>query len=202
MELKCTALGPIGANCYRIKDSNQLCLIDPGEGEDYFLKEVKEENITHILLTHGHYDHTGAVKKLKEMHPEAKVYIHQGDAVKNPSSPLFPLAGEVEDLNLLQDGQVIPFGSLEIKVIATPGHSKGSVCFQVENHLFTGDTLFAGSMGRVDLEGGDYNIIMKSLLSLSKMDKTLQVHPGHENSSTLERELKSNPYMQEAMSRA
>lgn len=198
MELEITALGPIGANCYQIHHENQLCVIDPGDEADRMLEKCKDKNLSLILLTHGHYDHVGAVKALKEAHPNAMVYIHQGDA-QGAGSQLCPLAGEVENLQYLDDGQEIPFGDTNIKVIATPGHSEGSVCFLLADHLFTGDTLFAGSMGRVDLPGGNYQTIMKSLKKLSSLPDSLHVHPGHDISSTMGAEKKSNPYMREAM---
>lgn len=199
MELEITALGPIGANCYQIQHENQLCLIDPGDEAERMVEKCKDKTVPLILLTHGHYDHVGAVKALKNAHPEATVYIHKGDA-QGAGSQLCPLAGEVENLQYLEDGQEILFADTSIQVIATPGHSEGSVCFQVANHLFTGDTLFAGSMGRVDLPGGNYETIMKSLKILSNLPDSLLVHPGHDRSSTIGDEKRTNPYLREAMS--
>lgn len=195
-----TPLGPIGANCYFLTDQESLCLIDPGDEEQKVISEVKKsgKNLELIILTHGHYDHTGAVKALKEEFPQVLIYIHEGDA-QGAGSQLCPLAGEVSDLHYLEDGQILTFGSTEIKVLVTQGHSLGSVCFQVENELFTGDTLFEGSMGRVDFPGGSYETIMKSLKRLSQLPPQLNVHPGHGDSSTIERECKTNPYMQEAI---
>lgn len=198
MELKCTPLGPIGANCYQLEKNRKISLIDPGHEEESFVESMNDKNIPYILLTHGHYDHTGAVKRLKMEHPEAKIYIHEGDA-QGAGSRLYPLVGEVEDLNYFHEGQVIDFEGSEILVHETPGHSLGSVCLEVEGHLFSGDTLFAGSMGRVDLPGGDYKIIMDSLKRLSKLDKKLEVHPGHGESSLLLIEMQTNPYLREAM---
>lgn len=198
VEIEISPLGPIGANCYQIRCGKELCLIDPGDEGDFLVEKFKENNLSLILLTHGHYDHTGAVKQLKQAHPEAEIYIHPGDA-QGSGSRLYPLADEVKDLNLLKDGMQIPFLNSTIKVIATPGHSEGSVCFLLEDHLFTGDTLFAGSMGRTDLPGGDYETLMKSLKMLSILPENLHVHPGHECSTTIGAEKKSNPYLREAM---
>lgn len=201
MEVMAASLGPIGANCYFIRQNQKLCLIDPGDEVEKILNLIKEkqDSLELILLTHGHYDHTGAVKALVSAFPSVKVFMHQAD-VHNNQPRLFPLGGELQEILPLSDQQKIPFADLEFTVFTTPGHSDGSVCFLLENHLFTGDTLFAGSMGRVDLLGGSYSTIMKSLVKLSKIPPEILVHPGHERSSTIEKECRSNPYMLEALS--
>ena len=106
--------------------------------------------VKYLLLTHGHYDHTTAVPPLKQALPDAQVYIHQADA-NGAGSQLFPLAGQIDDLLLYDEGDELPLGNLTIHVMHTPGHSKGSVTLRVGDVLFTGDTLFCGSMGRTDL---------------------------------------------------
>lgn len=200
MNVSCLALGPIGANCYFLKDSGALCLIDPGDEPERVLSMVEEgeEELQLILLTHGHYDHTGAVKALTQKYPDVPVYIHKGDA-QGAGTRIFPLVGEVSNLKDLEDGQKLKIGQSEITVYTTPGHSLGSVCFETNGHLFTGDTLFCGSMGRVDLPGGDYAVIMDSLKKLSKLPENWKVHPGHDRSSSIGMELVTNPYMHEAM---
>lgn len=200
MEFTTTPLGPIGANCYALKSEGKLCLIDPGDEAKNVIAMVENasETLEMVLLTHGHYDHTGAVKALKEKYPDLPVYIHEGDA-QGAGNTLCPLAGEVSNLNYLKDGMEFTLGSETIKVLETPGHSPGSVCFLVGEHLFTGDTLFAGSMGRVDFPGGSYETILKSLKKLSELPENINVYPGHEGSSTIGREKKSNGYMLEAM---
>ena len=114
-------------------------------------------------------------------------------------SQLFPLAGQVADLKYYNEGDTLTLGSLTIQVLHTPGHSKGSVTLQVGDVLFTGDTLFCGSCGRTDLRGGSYEEIMASLKRLGQLEGDFHVCPGHDRTSTLERERQYNPFLREAM---
>ena len=152
--------------------------------------------------SHGHtapnYDHTTAVPDLIRALPQAEVYIHQADA-NGAGSQLFPLAGQVADLKYYTEGDTLTLGSLTIQVLHTPGHSKGSVTLQVGDVLFTGDTLFCGSCGRTDLRGGSYEEIMSSLNRLGQLEGDFHVCPGHDRTSTLERERQYNPFLREAM---
>ena len=202
MKVKLLRVGPIGTNCYILEDdqTNLAAVIDPG-GEPELIQEAlekKEVEGRYLLLTHGHYDHTTAVPALHRVYPQADIYIHQADA-NGAGSTLFPLAGEVDDLKLYDEGDVIRLGDHEIQVLHTPGHSPGSVTLKVEDVLFTGDTLFAGSCGRTDLRGGSYEQIMQSLKRLGELKGDFHVCPGHEATSTLERERRSNPFLMEAM---
>ena len=202
MKVKVMQVGPIGTNCYILEDeaTNKAAVIDPGDEGDRILSVLKEDGVQveYILLTHGHYDHTTAVPALHRVYPQADIYIHQADA-NGAGSTLFPLAGEVDDLKLYDEGDVIRLGDHEIQVLHTPGHSPGSVTLKVEDVLFTGDTLFAGSCGRTDLRGGSYEQIMQSLKRLGELKGDFHVCPGHEATSTLERERRSNPFLMEAM---
>ena len=171
------------------------------QDEPELIQEALEKEgveVRYLLLTHGHYDHTTAVPALHRVYPQADIYIHQADA-NGAGSTLFPLAGEVDDLKLYDEGDVIRLGDHEIQVLHTPGHSPGSVTLKVEDVLFTGDTLFAGSCGRTDLRGGSYEQIMQSLKRLGELKGDFHVCPGHEATSTLERERRSNPFLMEAM---
>lgn len=202
MKVKLLRVGPIGTNCYILEDdqTNLAAVIDPGD-EPELIQEVLEKEgveVRYLLLTHGHYDHTTAVPALHRVYPQADIYIHQADA-NGAGSTLFPLAGEVDDLKLYDEGDVIRLGDHEIQVLHTPGHSPGSVTLKVEDVLFTGDTLFAGSCGRTDLRGGSYEQIMQSLKRLGELKGDFHVCPGHEATSTLERERRSNPFLMEAM---
>ena len=164
------------------------------QDEPELIQEALEKEgveVRYLLLTHGHYDHTTAVPALHRVYPQADIYIHQADA-NGAGSTLFPLAGEVDDLKLYDEGDVIRLGDHEIQVLHTPGHSPGSVTLKVEDVLFTGDTLFAGSCGRTDLRGGSYEQIMQSLKRLGELKGDFHVCPGHEATSTLERERKTN----------
>ena len=194
--------GPIGTNCYFLQDeeSGLMAIIDPGDDWERILHQVKkaEGEVKYILLTHGHYDHTTAVPDLVKALPGVQVYIHQADA-NGAGSQLFPLAAQVKDLNNYDEGDTLSLGSLTIEVLLTPGLSKGSVTLKVWDVLFTGDTLFCGSCGRTDLRGGSYEEIMASLKRLGELEGDFHVCPGHDRTSTLERERKYNPFLLEAM---
>ena len=202
MKVKLLRVGPIGTNCYILEDdqTNLAAVIDPGDEPELIQEALEKEGVEvrYLLLTHGHYDHTTAVPALHRVYPQADIYIHQADA-NGAGSTLFPLAGEVDDLKLYDEGDVIRLGDHEIQVLHTPGHSPGSVTLKVEDVLFTGDTLFAGSCGRTDLRGGSYEEIMSSLNRLGQLEGDFHVCPGHEATSTLERERRSNPFLMEAM---
>ena len=202
MKVKLLRVGPIGTNCYILEDdqTNLAAVIDPGDEPELIQEALEKEGVEvrYLLLTHGHYDHTTAVPALHRVYPQADIYIHQADA-NGAGSTLFPLAGEVDDLKLYDEGDVIRLGDNEIQVLHTPGHSPGSVTLKVEDVLFTGDTLFAGSCGRTDLRGGSYEQIMQSLKRLGELKGDFHVCPGHEATSTLERERRSNPFLMEAM---
>ena len=200
MQIKRMQVGPIGTNCYILEDEKKIAVIDPGDEAERILEvlEETEGTVAYILLTHGHYDHTTAVPELHQALPQAKIYIHQADA-NGAGSRLFPLAGQVDDLLLYDEGDALPLGSLTIEVLHTPGHSKGSVTLKAGDVLFTGDTLFAGSMGRTDLSGGDEEEIMASLKRLGELEGDFTVCPGHMQTSTLDQERKTNPYLRMAM---
>ena len=204
MKIISMQVGPIMTNCYILIDeeSKKTAVIDPGEDADRILAALREEDsqVEYILLTHGHYDHTTAVPQLHAALPEAKIYIHQADA-NGAGSRLFPLAGEVEDLLLYDEGDVLSLGGLTIEVLHTPGHSPGSVTLKAGNVLFTGDTLFAGDCGRTDLPGGSYAQLMASLKRLGELEGDYKVLPGHNAPSTLDREREYNSFVREAMGR-
>ena len=202
MKVKLLRVGPIGTNCYILEDdqTNLAAVIDPGDEPELIQEALEKEGVEvrYLLLTHGHYAHTTAVTALLGVYPLADFYFHQAVA-NGAGSTLFPLAGEVDDLKLYDEGDVIRLGDHEIQVLHTPGHSPGSVTLKVEDVLFTGDTLFAGSCGRTDLRGGSYEQIMQSLKRLGELKGDFHVCPGHEATSTLERERRSNPFLMEAM---
>ena len=202
MKVKLLRVGPIGTNCYILEDdqTNLAAVIDPGDEPELIQEALEKEGVEvrYLLLTHGHYDHTTAVPALHRVYPQADIYIHQADA-NGAGSTLFPLAGEVDDLKLYDEGDVIRLGDHEIQVLHTPGHSPGSVTLKVEDVLFTGDTLFAGSCGRTDFPGGSMEKMMASLRRLGQLEGDLRVLPGHMEASTLDRERRTNPYLLHAM---
>ena len=202
MKVKLLRVGPIGTNCYILEDdqTNLAAVIDPGDEPELIQEALEKEGVEvrYLLLTHGHYDHTTAVPALHRVYPQADIYIHQADA-NGAGSTLFPLAGEVDDLKLYDEGDVIRLGDHEIQVLHTPGHSPGSVTLKVEDVLFTGDTLFAGSCGRTDLPGGDPMEMLASLRRLGRLEGDYTVYPGHMDSTTLAREKQYNPFIRQAL---
>ncbi len=202
MEVKVLQVGPIGTNCYILEDekARAAAIIDPGDEAGRILQVIEDDgvDVKYILLTHGHYDHTTAVPQLHKALPQAEIYIHRADA-NGAGSQLFPLAGQIPGLKFYDEGDTLALGDMTIQVLHTPGHSKGSVTLKVGDVLFCGDTLFAGSCGRTDLAGGSYAEIMASLKKLGQLPGDYHVCPGHDVTSTLERERRSNPFLREAM---
>ena len=202
MKVKMMQVGPIGTNCYILEDEGEkrAAVIDPGDEAGRILSVLREmdSQVDYILLTHGHYDHTTAVPELHEALPDAKIYIHKADA-NGTGSRIFPLAGQVKDLLFYDEGDALPLGALTVEVLHTPGHSKGSVTLKVRDVLFTGDTLFAGDCGRTDLPGGSYEEILASLGRLGSLEGNFHVCPGHEQTSTMDREREINRYLREGM---
>ena len=200
MKIHVLQVGPIGTNCYLLEDENThaAAVVDPGDEAARILAQAKEDGveIKLILLTHAHYDHTTGVAELHKALPDVPVYLHPDDAARL-GTPVFPPLGM--ESTPYKDGDVVRVGDIDVQVLHTPGHTPGGVCLMAGDVLFTGDTLFQGSMGRTDLPGGSYEQIMASLARLARLPGDFQVLPGHMGMSTLEAERKSNYYMQEAM---
>ena len=195
-------LGDYQTNCYVVyaPGSSTCAVIDPG----YFPEKVlaflqsKELSLDAILLTHGHFDHVGAVEALVKA-TGCSLWMHERDYTqfKNPQNDfLYPIHDcDFCDVNFCQEGEIIHAGGLTFAVMETPGHTWGSVCYLCENAIFSGDTLFARSCGRTDLPGGDWKTIVLSLERLAQLEGDYTVYPGHGGTSTLEAERKCNPYM-------
>ena len=186
-------LPPLYTNTFLIvTDAGHGILVDAAAAPRTYLDALQRENavLTHILLTHGHYDHVGAVAALREQ-TGCKVYMDPADAA---GSQMQPLTRDLVDENW-PEGDELTIDGLTFRVYHTPGHTPGSVCLQCGGLLFSGDTLFAGSCGRTDLPGGSMAQMQKSLSMLAALplaDET-QVLPGHEAFSTLGRERRGNP---------
>lgn len=201
MTIQILQVPPIGTNCYLLKDDETGlgAIIDPGGAAQAVAETAKKMEMTPavIFLTHGHYDHTGAVTELVQEYPDIQVYLHPLDSAKaNGTSYLMPDIGRTVEY---QEGDVVEVGSLKFQVYHTPGHTPGSVTLKCGECLFTGDTLFQGSCGRTDFPGGSMDDMMTSLKRLGELEGDLQVLPGHEGYSTLEEERRSNHYMLYAM---
>lgn len=204
MIVKRLQAGVYAANCYIIhtEDGDGL-VVDPAGDVDEIVKYLEDSSVKvgAIVLTHGHGDHIGGVLELKEL-LDVPVMVHSDDEdmVKNSAlnlSTSMPM-GEVNfkpDI-LLNDGDEIPLGDRVVKVIHTPGHTKGGVCILVDGILITGDTLFQGSIGRTDLYGGDFDILMKSIVEkLMILPDDTVVYPGHGGPSTIGVERRNNPFI-------
>ena len=188
------ALGAYQTNCYIIHEENSktCCVIDPGYDADRILDKLESLDLTleAVLLTHGHFDHVGAVKDLAA-ETQCDVYLHPDDLTMPPMMT----AGALYYTKTYAEGSLLKLAGLEISVIHTPGHTPGSVCLLADTAIFSGDTLFQGSCGRTDLPGGDWTTIGKSLARLAALEGNFWIYPGHGPSSTLRDEKKYNPYM-------
>ncbi len=203
MEILVIPVGYLQENCYIAYDEDKVAVvIDPGDEGQKLVEAIRNRglDVRYILLTHGHFDHTGAVMEIKNEFG-AKLCV-SGEDAEMLTDPQLSLAmrqrWKPEDISidlLLSDGDVIEAGKMRFEVIATPGHSKGSVTYRCENVLFTGDTLFQGDCGRTDLYGGSYEQIKASLRRLADLEGDYQVLPGHGPDSTLEEERLHNIYM-------
>ena len=202
MDIQILQVGPIGTNCYLLCDETEkLCaVVDPGGDAARVAAAVADTGCAPcaILLTHGHYDHTGGVAELRAKWPDVPVYLNHRDQYEGDAylQQLFPPVPGAKDYD---EGDTIQVGGLTVDVMATPGHSEGSVTLRCGDVLLCGDTLFAGSCGRTDFPGGSVKKIMASLKRLGSLEGDLQVYPGHMETSTLDQERSWNPYLHQAM---
>ena len=203
MDITTLHLGGLATNCYIISCGNGgAVVIDIGDGAEKLIAKLAELNLTviAILLTHGHYDHVAGVEKIRLAY-HCPVYIHEADE-KMLRSGDANLAWQLTDKSflpvqsyeLLRDGDSLKIGDLEFRVMHTPGHTSGGVCYFVNDSIFTGDTLFAGSIGRIDL-GGNAEQMRESLHKLGKIEGNYNIYPGHFDSTTLAWERDHNPYL-------
>jgi glyoxylase-like metal-dependent hydrolase (beta-lactamase superfamily II) len=197
-------VAPLGANCHVLAcaGTRRAVVIDPGGDVPDILSLLAEHGllVEHILLTHGHFDHCYGAPELQEA-TAAPIWLHQGDReLAERPNPIFMACLGFKAVPVAVDrtyaeGDRLAVGSLVIEVLHTPGHSPGSVCLRVAGHLVTGDTLFAGSVGRADLPGGDAATLARSLARLRSLPDELIVLPGHDRETTLGREKLTNPFL-------
>ena len=201
MDIQCLVLGQLGVNCYLLTENNKAVVIDPGDETDKILSALEEKGCTleKILLTHGHFDHTGAVSDLAEK-TGAEVYIHSGDEImlRDNTKNLSFLTGvgvkTYDKAISLETVEKINLGNTEIKYFHTPGHSQGSVTYVWEDNLFCGDLLFRGSIGRYDF--GDLKVELQSIkFLLDTFDDSVRVFPGHGMSTSIGFERMNKPYI-------
>lgn len=190
--------GPIDANNYLLTDNDEAVLIDCSEAKPEVLSALEGKKLKFILLTHGHFDHVLGVNEMREK-TGAKVLINKEDVVRmNESADIMRTFGvqgvetpKADDF--LNDGDTLKFGNTEIKVIATPGHTQGCVCYLIDGKLFSGDTLFKESVGRCDLPGGNFQKLSDSVKNrLFTLDDNTIVYPGHGPETTIGHEKKYN----------
>ena len=208
MNLKLTyfQLGMLPTNVYLgvNEETGNVFLVDPAVYEpqvEEVMKEIGIKNLQYILLTHGHFDHILGVNEFKKNHPEAKVVIHKEDEAfltdtKLSHSMMHGLTQEPITADVLvEDGDVLAFDDNEFKVVHTPGHTRGSVVYLLDDLMFSGDTLFQLSCGRTDFPESDPAAMGPSLQKLAALDGNYHVLPGHNAFSELDFERKNNPFM-------
>lgn len=201
MLVKAIIAGIYDANCYIVMDeeTKEAIVLDPGGVEPRIEQtiELLGAKVQYILITHGHIDHVSGVEYLADKY-NVPFYITQIDhEYMDKDDYVF---GKLRKPNrYLEDGETLEFGKHKVKVIATPGHTKGGVCFLIDNEmLFTGDTLFQGSIGRTDFLGGDFGELMNSIKTkLLSLDDKVEVYPGHGPMSTIGYEKRNNMYLSE-----
>ena len=202
MKIHCLPLGNYQTNCYIVHGdgANTCVVIDPGFEAKTVLAKVNALGLSvdAILLTHGHFDHVGAVEEIVEA-TDCRLWMAEGDwsQFPNPVNSLYyPLANcDFTEVRFCEEDEHIHGGGLTFVTWQTPGHTWGSVCYVCENALFSGDTLFAGSCGRIDLPGGDRDAMLRSLERLAKTEGDYTVYPGHGPKTTLSAERMTNPYL-------
>ena len=195
-------LGDYQTNCYIVcaAESKTCAVIDPGYFPERILSFLVDKGLglDAILLTHGHFDHVGAVKALVAA-TGCRLWMKESDYTQhsNPQNDfLYPIHDcDFCEVSFCEEGEKISAGGAVFTAMETPGHTWGSVCYLCENAIFSGDTLFAGSCGRTDLPGGDYGTIVLSLERLAELQGDYTVYPGHGSATTLAQERMYNPYM-------
>lgn len=186
--LKKLTVGALQANCYILghPESQEGVVIDPGAEGPRILQEIVKSGlkILYILITHGHMDHAGAAGELRRI-TQAPLLIHALDA---------PFLRTTPD-GTLSDGQELTVGGYTLRVLHTPGHSPGGVCFHAPGAVFTGDTLFAGSIGRTDFPGGSHRRLIEGVITkVFPLGDDLRIYPGHGPASTIGKERQTNPF--------
>lgn len=206
MIIESLPVGPLQANCFLVgcEETREGFVIDPGGDADEILAGIESLELTVrcIFDTHGHPDHVAANAAVREA-TGATLYIHAADRamIESPDPMAVMIAGGLDACAsdaTYDEGDEIEVGELTVRVMHTPGHTPGGVCLRVGDDVFTGDTLFAGGIGRTDLPGGSGPALSDSLRRLlEELDPATRIHPGHGPSSTMAEEARSNPWLTE-----
>lgn len=205
MKIQKFIVGSMGTNCYFLigNNSDECAVVDPGAEAGRIIQKLEEKKLkcTHILLTHAHFDHIMALETVREA-TGAPVFVHEADSeflTDNDLNCMSVFSSEKIKMNpaenLLKDGDVLEIAGERVRVMHTPGHTPGSVCFLCGSDIVSGDTLFRGSIGRYDLPGGDFMTLLSSLKAISELDGDRRIYPGHGPSTTLTREREANLYL-------
>ena len=204
LDLQKCIVGSVFTNCYFLKnkETEEMLIVDPGDNADRIEQKVLEMQgrPVAILLTHGHYDHILAVPKLQERWKEIPVYCNAKDIPESLTEydmgQQFPTVRAFKNVKTIEDGQELVIAGTEITVMETPGHTPGSVLFLTKDAIFTGDTIFQGSIGRTDFEGGNERQMMQSLRKINNLAiEDITLCPGHGDTTTLKWERAHNSYL-------
>ena len=192
MKITVLPLGMLQTNCYILTEGDRCLVIDPGDEPEKVLAFLEQQDLTleAILLTHGHFDHVGAVKTLAA-ETDCRVFLCEQDL----NLPGAMTAGPLYYTDFYREGDRLTLADMTFEVLHTPGHTPGSVCLRFTEHLFSGDTLFADSCGRTDFPGSSPADMIRSLNRLSQLEENLNVYPGHGGSTTIGKEKRYNPYL-------
>jgi glyoxylase-like metal-dependent hydrolase (beta-lactamase superfamily II) len=198
-------LGPLQTNCWLVSDGagGPLLVVDPAGDADILIEAVAGRAVATVILTHGHFDHLAAARELLTT-CGGKLMIHLADAAwittaEGNGAALFGYNDSAPPADReLRDEDTVDVGSLSFEVLHTPGHTPGSICLLAGDRLFSGDTLFAGSVGRTDFPRGDARALDRSIARLAAFPDTTVVHPGHGPDTTIGRERRVNPFFPRA----
>lgn len=208
MYIKTLPIGPVSANCYIICDENTKigAVIDPGDFTPSLMRAINESGMTelkYILCTHGHFDHIQGVSRLKEKFPESEILIGEKDCVALNDgvvslaalfgAPFYPAVAD----KVLKGGDKISIGDITLEVMDAPGHTVGGVMYYEKNQgvIFTGDTLFKGSIGRTDFNGGDMVVLLNTLQKIKRLPEGVKIYSGHGEITTVKYETTYNMYL-------